>query len=136
MRQTCRDGDPSCDLDGAADGRCTASVALCLNLYDFRYLTRAGDAVCNPGEARAVGLVAPRANARNPAAAESARTLGAALAASFAELPTQRQTVCTAPVPVAVPLGAGNRPGRLSLRARVESSGGTVNPRVTLVCIP
>jgi hypothetical protein len=134
-RQICRDGDPSCDLDGVADGRCTVSVALCLNVFDFRYVRR-GATVCRTGEAQAVGLVVPRPSARDPAAAESARALGAALTASFTDLPTQRQTVCTAPVPLALPLRAGHRPGHLRLRARVASSGGTVSPRVTLVCTP
>src|SRR6266516_2004399 len=35
-RQTCRDGDPQCDADGAADGHCTLRVALCLNVFDSR----------------------------------------------------------------------------------------------------
>jgi hypothetical protein len=29
-RATCRDGDPTCDLDGIADGACTFPVALCV----------------------------------------------------------------------------------------------------------
>src|SRR6185369_4432438 len=30
LHQTCVDGDPSCDADGAADGRCSFRVAVCL----------------------------------------------------------------------------------------------------------
>src|SRR5207249_2036830 len=36
IQQTCRDGDPGCDADGVADGRCTLRVALCLNVVDLR----------------------------------------------------------------------------------------------------
>jgi hypothetical protein len=32
--QTCKDGDPNCDEDGAADGTCTFRVSLCVNQAD------------------------------------------------------------------------------------------------------
>jgi len=36
---TCVDGDPTCDADGAADGRCTFEVAACVNNADPRFPT-------------------------------------------------------------------------------------------------
>ena len=35
----CNDGDPACDADGAADGRCTFEVAACVNAADPRFPT-------------------------------------------------------------------------------------------------
>src|SRR5205823_417526 len=34
--QTCIDGDPACDFDGANDGVCTFNVSACLNVTDVR----------------------------------------------------------------------------------------------------
>src|SRR5262249_44410693 len=31
-RINCRDGDPACDVDGTADGTCTISATLCLDV--------------------------------------------------------------------------------------------------------
>jgi hypothetical protein len=35
----CADGDPTCDADGTADGRCTFEVAACVNAADPRFPT-------------------------------------------------------------------------------------------------
>src|SRR5207247_6479675 len=34
--QSCIDGDPACDFDGAIDGACTFHVSACLNVTDAR----------------------------------------------------------------------------------------------------
>jgi hypothetical protein len=36
-RQTCKDGNPVCDADGTADGRCTFMVASCFSRVDARF---------------------------------------------------------------------------------------------------
>jgi hypothetical protein len=37
VKQKCTDGDPGCDMDGAADGTCTFSIAACFNRTDARF---------------------------------------------------------------------------------------------------
>ena len=55
-KQTCTDGDPTCDADGAADGVCTFRVALCFNAADDRLLNKgfvhARRATSSPGRSR------------------------------------------------------------------------------------
>jgi hypothetical protein len=130
-RQTCRDGDPQCDGDGAADGRCTVPVALCLDVFDFRTLRRTGRdrglPVCGRGLVRRVRLTAPRPNRRDPSAAENRAALEAAVDAL--PLPTRLDATCTAAVALVIPA-----PGRTMLAARVEGSRGPVTARVALRC--
>jgi subtilase family serine protease len=137
VRQTCRDGDPECDTDGAADGRCTSNVGLCLNVFDVRspFLNRKGVPVCEPGSVRHVTLLSPGAHTRDPVVAGNRDALQAALGALPA-LPTSLRAACTATVPLEVPLGTGGRPGRLNLRARVDGAHGPALARLTLVCLP
>jgi hypothetical protein len=119
--QVCRDGDLACDTDGTADGRCTFSVALCLNVFDFRRLVRRGQLVvprCSPSLVRRVHLKAPRASRfdeqQNANREQALRALE-----SLPELPTGLVSACGATVPVVVPVpGLGSR-GRVTLSARV-----------------
>src|SRR5262249_34029492 len=125
VTQTCRDGDPGCDADGAADGVCTMRVALCANVFDFRLLKsnpahRRFPFRCRPGTTRHVRLLAPGARTTDPVAAADRAAL---------PLPRRLSDACTATVPVHVPAG-----GRLPLRARVGGSRGSPTARLTLAC--
>ncbi len=134
-RQTCRDGDPQCDADGAADGHCTLRVALCLNVFDSRGPQlhargrRKGLPLCQPGTVRGARLLAPRASRRDPTAAANHEALSEAIGAL--PLPTRLDAACTATVPVIVPVN-----GHVALRALVADARGPVTPRVTLRCTP
>jgi hypothetical protein len=125
-KQSCRDGDPQCDTDGAADGQCTMNVALCLNVYDHRDLVRRGLRRglprCEPGQVRAVRLLTPRV--RDP----NREALLAALA-SLPSLPTALVSACSATVPVQVQVG------KLTVRARVKRARRWTVSRVTLHCL-
>ena len=132
-RQTCRDGDPQCDADGAADGHCTLRVALCLNVFDSRGPQlhargrRKGLPLCQPGTVHGARLLAPRASRRDPTAAANHQALAEAIGAL--PLPTALDAACTATVPVIVPVN-----GHVALRALVADARGPVTPRVTLRC--
>jgi subtilase family serine protease len=131
-RQRCRDGDPACDEDGAADGRCTTSVALCLNVFDFRAsrLTRRGVPRCRPGVVRRVEFLGGDGLAAGEAAA-----LRDALGALPA-LPTRLRGACTVSVPVTVPVAGIAGGGSLTLRARARGSRGRTTARLMLSCDP
>ena len=113
MRVVCRDGDPACDADGAADGACTFAVSLCLN---------EADAACAPGTLARIGV-------RGALAAPVARAL-AALAR-----PVRGADVCTATTPLIVPLGR-RAVRRLGLRAAAwdAASQRVDRDRLRLVC--
>ncbi len=128
--QTCRDGDPECDADGAVDGRCTVNVALCLNVFDFRRLNKRGLPVCARGTIRRLRLLSARGTRNDPVVADNQRTLAAALRA-LPSLPSALRAACTAAVPVVVPVAA--RHGT-TLRARVQGARGATVPRITLRC--
>lgn len=49
MKQSCMDGDPSCDFDSTA-GQCTFHMAACLNVDDPRLVDKHGQQVCRPSE--------------------------------------------------------------------------------------
>jgi hypothetical protein len=93
---TCRDGDPACDRDGAADGTCRVVAAVCLN---------------------AAGCAASTLDRL-----EIGGSVGAAVAAQAAALgfPATAE-VCTAPAEVAVALD-GARRRRATLRARASGT--------------
>jgi subtilase family serine protease len=133
--QSCRDGDFACDADGTADGRCTFNVALCLNVFDFRRLVHRGQLVvprCSPGRVKRVHLLAPKASLTSIQQNENRDTLLTAIA-SLPDLPTGFVSVCSATVPVIVPLPGPGSKGRLTLRTRVTGSRSTT-AKVTLRC--
>jgi len=134
-RQRCRDGDPACDEDGTADGRCSMSVALCLNVFDFRPSRLSPRRVprCEPGTVRSVEL---RSGGRltNLAAEDDAALRGAIDA--LPPLPTTLRAACTASVRVGVPVAGAGARGRVNLRARARGSLGATTARVTLLCEP
>jgi subtilase family serine protease len=132
--QTCRDGDPGCDLDGAADGHCTIDVALCLNVLDTRpgMVTAGGAPACPARKVRDVRLVSPRSGSFDPTAASNRSALVGALA-DLPRLPSNLRTACSATVPVVVPATDGPvKPTRL--RARVIDGAGGKSAVVQLRC--
>jgi kumamolisin len=130
-RQHCRDGDPACDLDGVADGRCTVSVGLCLNVFDTRVLHPRGPSrglpLCEPGELRRVRILGPSGGPTTRLALATALDV-------LPELPTTLRQACTTTVPVTIPLRPGGRQGQVTLRARAEGHLGTTTNRITLTC--
>jgi hypothetical protein len=130
-RQRCRDGDPACDADGAADGRCTVSVGLCLNVFDFRSSRLSPRLLprCEPGVVRTLDLLG------GGLAAEDDAALRAAIGA-LPELPTDLHGACTVPVTIGIPVAGADSEGRVSLRARARGSLGRTTARVTLFCDP
>ncbi|HYC57644.1 MAG TPA: hypothetical protein VEL28_22110 [Candidatus Binatia bacterium] len=48
LDQTCRDGDPLCDYDGDADGKCTFHVGVCFNVLDRRLTDANDNRLCTP----------------------------------------------------------------------------------------
>ena len=70
FKQTCVDGDPSCDADGAFDGKCTFRVALCFENVDPNLPT----CTAPPGIAKYV-LVSPRPNSSDAGDAANALAL-------------------------------------------------------------
>jgi len=134
-RQRCRDGDPICDLDGTADGRCTVSVALCMNVFDFRSSRLSPRRLprCKPGTVRALDLL-PGGRSGSLAPEDDA-ALRAAIGALPA-LPTDLHGACTAPVTIGVPVAGVDSKGRVNLRARARGSLGRTTARVALFCEP
>jgi hypothetical protein len=133
--QRCRDGDPTCDEDGVADGRCSVSVALCLNVFDFRSSRLSARRLprCEPGR---VGSVNLQSGGRlTSLAAEDDAALRGAIAA-LPSLPTKLNAACTSSVRIGVPVAGPDSPGRVNLRARARGSLGTTLARVTLRCDP
>jgi hypothetical protein len=133
--QRCRDGDPTCDEDGSADGRCTMSVALCLNVFDFRSSRLSPRRLprCEPGTVRSVQLVG--GGRFTSLAADDDAALRDAIGA-LPELPTDLRGACTASVQVGVPVASVLSTGRVNLRARARGSLGTTTARVALFCDP
>jgi hypothetical protein len=109
---SCRDGDPSCDADGVADGVCRIRAAFCLNAPG-----------CAPG---ALGPVALRGAA------------GAAIAAQAAALayPVGGTDVCTTPADLSVALGhARRRRATVQARVRDEAAGRSDADRLRVTCL-
>jgi hypothetical protein len=133
-RQTCTDGDPGCDADGRADGRCTVNVALCLNVFDFRILTSRGIPACQPGAVRGIRLVSPRAR-RHDAIARANRAALAQALAGLPDFPIVLDAACTATVPIVVPVETQGTTGRQRLHAAVRTGAGRTRVRLDLHCL-
>jgi hypothetical protein len=135
VRQTCRDGDPECDTDATADGRCVLNVALCLNVFDYRehFLGAQQLPVCDPTLLRHSRLTSVQGSGRRDARRTTNRR---ALQAAIRDLPLpgSLQHACTATVPVEVPIPTGRAHGHLSLTARTAQGSGAITARVKLRC--
>jgi hypothetical protein len=104
----CADGDPSCDLDGRADGQCTFRLAPCVNNHDPRLAARGRARGCDP--------------VRLDAFTSSVHALEGLVAPS---LPTTVADVCYPTQDVLVPLGHAprGRPKKGMLRVRALARG-------------
>jgi hypothetical protein len=134
VRQTCHDGDPECDVDATADGRCVMNVALCLNVFDYRerFLGAQELPVCDATLLRRARLSRVRGG-RDGRVAASRRALRAAVRAL--PLPSTLQHACTATIPVEIPIPARRASGHLSLTARVKRAATTTTARLKLRCV-
>ena len=138
----CRDGDPSCDADGDADGTCTFDVALCVNAADPRL------ARCTPTDVATLAVTAPRKTSRK----QLERDVHAQLASAFGpagELGVGATALranatpgfCTSAVPLALPLttsaSGALRPTKLRVGVKAKSSaaGGDTDV-LSLQCLP
>jgi cysteine-rich repeat protein len=140
--QTCVDGDPACDQDGANDGSCTFQVSACLNVTDARLPK------CRAESVEFLNLHRPSPlNPRDPVeAAEAQQLLPAveALGLSIrsgstylqAGLPDALHDHCTAPFLLRVP-HAPNATGRRLLSASATTlTGDRTSNRIALACLP
>lgn len=119
----CRDGDPTCDLDGVS-GRCVFAVAPCAPTDDGRL------AACAPAPLTGVQLLKPTA-ARSP-------DVAAALAASLASLvgqpvPGLAPSACGRAVEVVIELGTRRRAAQ-TVAARALAGARRDADRLQLVC--
>ncbi len=106
----CRDGDPACDADGAADGACTFATSLCVNV-----------GACATGSVGGIRI-------GGRAAAPLAR-----VAADLAY--PVRGATCTAAAPVRLALGhRARRSAAVWARARDGGSRRTQRDRLRLTC--
>jgi len=136
-RQVCIDGDPTCDRDGAADGKCSFHLWLCSNNSEPRELP------CRPGTGRnGVGVVA-LAEVRRPTARDAARrTVDAEnyrqlLAAAAAAPVGSNADVCGPRVEIRVPTTRNGRRGARSIRLRATSNRNARDAdALKLVCLP
>jgi hypothetical protein len=135
--QTCTDGDPTCDVDGAADGACTFRIGVCFNTADKRLVQRG--VPCVPSDVASWELKKPKPSSSNPTDAANAVDLRDAIAAlgpstiggnsgknqaAIAFAPTLGGAdVCTELVTIVVPLEG-------ALGEKSFSASGTTSPPV------
>ena len=80
IKQSCTDGDPTCDADSLADGKCEVAVGVCFNVDDAR-LTQGGVASCVPSDVDVWQLRRPLPDGTKPFESENAIALRDAVAA-------------------------------------------------------
>jgi len=149
LKQSCIDGDPSCDLDGLPDGKCEFELAVCLNVNDPRLLDAAGNGACTPGSITSWSISSPKPDSSKPNEAANAQ----ALRAKIADLaPTtiggrhQEQVIfnpplsstdtCTAPATFRVPLRSPTRVGKAKLKMQTIMNETRDADMLTLLCVP
>ncbi len=108
---SCRDGDPTCDGDGLADGTCRVRAWVCLNLPG-----------CAPGS---LGPAVLRGAAGAPVAAQAAAL----------PYPVAGADVCSEPAEIAVPLGHARRKSMTTrVLVRDTTSGRRDADRLRVTC--
>jgi cysteine-rich repeat protein len=141
--QLCTDGDPTCDQDGATDGKCVYQTAVCTLVTDPRLPG------CAPGQIASVALNQPKPlGATDPVDAANGAALrdaiaglgltvksGSTVVASGA--PSSVRDQCSSTMGVTVP----HDPGRfgtkvINMGARDGLGGRMRENRITLVCLP
>jgi hypothetical protein len=120
---TCRDGDPTCDLDGVS-GQCVIELAPCAPTADSRI------AACAPATLTSAEVLQPKAT--------KAPALAAALGGSIAQLvglpvPGTAPTTCAPAVQVVLPLGTKKR-AKQTIATRAWAGTRRDVDRLTLVC--
>ncbi len=160
FKQTCTDGDGSCDSDGTADGVCRFSVSMCLNVEDNRLTDKNGAEVCTPTDIDIWRLKKPKPTSNKPHEAANALALRQAMedlatssvGGKHSEEVTYGTSVdelglCSAVVSVEVPLkvsGSGKKKkGKATLKMQAETSPPAGKPKgtrdtdkVKLTCLP
>src|SRR5262245_40053025 len=141
--QTCVDGDPTCDQDGATDGKCVYQVGVCAHETDARLPD------CDPTQVESISINKP--NVLKPGDAVDG-TNGTALKNAIAGLgltvragtnvlvpgvPDLLHDHCTAATGITVPHAAG-LPGvrQLNISARDGLGARMRENTVNLVCLP
>ena len=138
--QSCHDGDPSCDGDGAVDGGCTFRVGICVNEHDPALPACAAGAVGS----YALGSLTPlaksalrRANAQAllDALVAMGGTQGGVRHNVVTFSPAIAGTACTPLAALRVPT-RGTAPGKAIIAGRAQTTGGTRDgDRLTLRCL-
>jgi hypothetical protein len=144
---TCADGQPFCDFDGAADGKCVFHVAACLNSVDPRVS-------CTPTSIGSVKLTQPSLTSANPTDTANATTIVMNLkdvdpAATgtvtgsqidYAPLPgAQTHNACTGFLDISVPtrtVGTRTVRGVRGFGVLLHTAAGITHNRLTLICNP
>lgn len=133
---SCRDGQPFCDFDGAANGACTFHVAACLNSNDPRVN-------CSQVPIDSIALAKPKPTSLDPTDATNAATLlgglqnadansvGAVFGATVTYTPAATTgDACTAFLDLTVPVG------KRSFALKAISGRTKIAGRLTLTCTP
>jgi len=138
----CRDGDAACDLDGAANGACALTVALCINNADPRLPK------CVPTDVASIEITSPRKTSRK----EIERAVHGQLATAFGAggelgvgatpgIANVTPDHCTAPLPITLPLAqslsGAVRASKLKIGIRARDSRRRGDADVVVVqCLP
>jgi cysteine-rich repeat protein len=147
FKQRCRDGDPLCDRDGAADGKCRFEVGVCLNVADPAL-------PCTPSQVGEWRLKKPRPDSSEAWEAANAVALRDAVLSLAAGTvggthqevvtfspPLGTEDVCTGLVGLDVPLRgpAADRPRTATVKthALTAPGGGSKDTdKLKLICLP
>jgi hypothetical protein len=119
---TCRDNDPSCDGDQII-GQCTFTVSACFNVPDKRL----------PSCATSASIVDYQLLSPAPGGVDAGNA--AAIKTALPQAPITEPNVCTASIPIVVPVGP--KPGIKWIRLSARASDGRVDHnRLRLTCLP
>jgi cysteine-rich repeat protein len=141
--QSCIDGDPTCDQDGAINGSCAFQVAVCARVTDARLPG------CNPQPVDSISIHRPNVlsplDAVDGANGVALRTILAGLGVTVKGgstvlvpgVPDPLRDHCSADAAIMVPHPAGLPDSRvLNISARDIAGARMRENKVTLVCLP
>jgi cysteine-rich repeat protein len=132
-KQSCQDGDPSCDR-GSEAGVCLFRIWPCVNLHDPQTpFCVPGAAAVGPPAVIEVRRPTERDATRRPEDAQNR----AALLAALAPLAVPTPDLCGAPIDIRVPLKSPTRKGSKPIKVRVKTVLGRIDSdSVKLECLP
>lgn len=107
----CYEGDPACDIDGPNNGGCTMQASICINNHDPRF------SLCVPSSVASCDVLAPPRGSSDPN-----RFLLEAQCQAVVDSGTP--DLCSAPVPLQVPLNPRGGTGQRTIRLRVSDATG------------